>query len=244
MLDNAARVLVFDEGGHLKRKWKMPEFTAGNPEGVCVFKDGRVVVADTHYHRVVFFDREGKVLSMLGSLGTGPGQFLYPVAITQDDAENFYVAEYGSNDRIQKFSKEGRFLRQFGSFGTGDGQFQRPSGIVWRKGKVYVADAINNRIQVFSDTGDFLKALIVDAASGPLHHPYGIALGTNDDLFVVEYGAGRVSRLDLTGKLLGRFGTAGRGEGQFSTPWGLAVTRDGSVIVADTGNHRIVELRF
>ena len=50
------RVLVFSTSGQLLRKWEMPAYDVGKPEGICVFKDGRIAVTDTHYHRVVFFD--------------------------------------------------------------------------------------------------------------------------------------------------------------------------------------------
>ncbi|HEY2250550.1 MAG TPA: ATP-binding cassette domain-containing protein, partial [Planctomycetaceae bacterium] len=151
VLDNAGRVLVYDLDGKLLRQWWMPDYSVGKPEKIFQFRSGRLGVADTHYHRVVFFDPEGNVLSKHGSLGREPGQFIYPVAIVEDDDENYYVCEYGTNDRVQKFDKEGNFLLQFGSFGTEQGQFQRPSGIVWRDHKVYVVDAFNSRIQVFSD---------------------------------------------------------------------------------------------
>ena len=243
-LDTAGRVLVFDDQGTLLRQWKMPEYDVGRPEGICVFKDGRIVVTDTHYHRVVVFDRNGKVLELRGSQGTRPGQFIYPVAITQDAGGNYYVGEYGSNDRIQKFQSDGTFLVQFGGFGTAPGQFQRPSGIAWHQGKLYVADAINNRIQVFSDDGRFLEICVPREGAGLLHYPYDLKKTKDGDLLVVEYGAGRISRFDLTGKLLGRFGSTGRGHGEFSTPWGLTVDAAGRVVVADTGNRRIVELRL
>jgi hypothetical protein len=43
---------------------------------------------------------------------------------------------------------------------------------------------------------------------------------------------------------LGRYGSIGTDEGQFATPWGISVDRQSRVYVADTGNRRIVELRF
>lgn len=242
-LDTAGRVLVFDSTGHVVREWKMPEYDVGRPEGICVFKDGRIAVSDTHYHRVVIFDRVGKVLKMSGSLGEEPGQFIYPVAVTQDEEENYYICEYGSNDRVQKFSVNGEFLLQFGHFGTAPGEFQRPSGIVWHNDRVYVADAMNNRVQMFSDTGEFIKVFLSSDTGGALHYPYDLSLNSKHELYVIEYGAGRLSKFDLNGNLLGRFGATGRGEGQFSTPWGLTTNSVGNVYVADTGNRRIVEIR-
>ena len=244
VVDDAGRVLVFDFDGHLKRQWRMPESDVGNPEGICLLKDGRIAVADTHYHRVVFFDKDGKLLGMFGSLGKEPGEFIYPVAIVNDDVGNLYVGEYGENDRIQKFSPEGEFLLQFGRFGTKPGEFQRPSGLVWHKQKVYVVDAFNNRIQVFSDSGKFVGILGENQPSAGLHYPYDITKSADGDLYVVEYGAGRVSRFDLNGGLLGQFGTAGTGSGQFKTPWGLTISTNSRVFVADTGNRRIVELEL
>lgn len=244
VLDNAGRVLVYDREGKLLRQWWMPDYSVGKPEKICQFHDGSLAVADTHYHRVVFFDDEGNVLAKRGSLGREPGEFIYPVAVVEDDAGNYYVCEYGGNDRVQKFDKAGNFLLQFGGFGMERGQFQRPSGIVWRRGKVYVVDAFNSRIQVFSDVGEFLEMLADGNESATLDYPYDIAANDKGELFVVEYNAGRVSKFDPDGKLLGRIGTTGTEEGQFAQPWGIAVDRQSRVYVSDTGNRRLVAMEF
>lgn len=244
VLDNAGRVLVYDLAGQLLRKWWMPDYSVGKPEKIFQFRDGRLGVADTHYHRIVFFDDQGNVLSMHGSLGHEPGQFIYPVAVVEDDDGNYYVGEYGDNDRVQKFDKDGKFLVQIGSVGTDKGQFQRPSGIVWRDHKIYVVDAFNSRIQVFADTGEFLEVLAEGNEAAALNYPYDIVVNGKSELFVVEYGAGRVSKFDLGGRLLGRHGTVGNGAGQFYTPWGIAHDGKSRVYVADTGNRRVVVLEF
>ena len=243
VLDNAGRVLVFSSAGDLQRQWEMPAYDVGKPEGLCQLADGRIAVADTHYSRVVFFDRQGTVQGMHGQYGRRPGQFIYPVAITQDDKENYYVCEYGENDRVQKFSSAGQFLLEFGSFGTSPGQFQRPSGIVWHARRVYVADAINNRIQVFSDDGQFAGILQNGETPLGLRYPYDMVKSADGDLYVVEYGAGRVTCLDLTGKILGRWGQTGAAKGQLATPWGLSVGGNRQLLIADTGNRRLVEIR-
>lgn len=243
-LDTAGRVLVYAPDGSIRRQWRMPESKSGKPEGVCVLRDGRVVVGDTHYHRVVVFDGDGKVHQIFGKEGQGPGEFIFPVAVTKDPQDNLYVAEYGSNDRVQKFTSEGKFLLSFGSFGTGPGQFQRPSGLVWRDGKIYAADAFNNRIQVFTDEGKFLKILENKDQPLGLNLPYDLKLGPDDTLYAVEYGAGRITRVGLDGQLLGRYGSVGSGPGQFATPWGLAVDAQKRIYVGDTGNRRVVEMQM
>ncbi|MCA9015902.1 MAG: ATP-binding cassette domain-containing protein, partial [Planctomycetaceae bacterium] len=243
VLDNAGRVLVYDSSNELVRQWKMPESEVGKPEGVCFLKNGQIAVADTHYHRVIFFDQQGNVQKMLGTYGVGPGQFIYPVSVVQDPQGNIFVCEFGENNRIQKFSEQGEYLLEFGKVGTAPGEFQRPAGMVWHEGKIYVADADNNRIQVFSDEGTFLEILGTKTGGIPLYYPYDIAIDrTNEMLYIVEYGAGRVTKINLDGEILGRFGKTGMRQGEFLTPWGLTVNSKDQVFVADTGNRLIVKL--
>lgn len=239
VLDTAGRVLIFDETGALQRQWSMPETSVGRPEGLVFLDDGRIVVCDTHYHRVVWFSSNGEVVRMIGREGSGPREFIYPVGIAKDDQENLYICEYGGHDRVQKLTREGEFIGEFGGFGTGPGEFQRPSGLAWRAGELFVADAINNRILVFSDTGEYRR---IFAPAVALDLPYDIAFARH--FYVIEYGAGRITRLTAEGALAGRFGKTGGGEGEFATPWGLDVDRAGTIFVADTKNRRIVRLRL
>jgi iron(III) transport system ATP-binding protein len=244
VLDNAGRVLVFNGSGEITRQWRMPESEIGRPEGVCRFHDGRVVVADTHYDRLVFFDSDGQVLKLMGQHGDGPGEFVYPVAIAQDNSQNFYVGEYGDKNRIQKFDVDGNYMLEFGSHGEGDGQFQRPSGLVWHEGLVYAVDAFNNRIQIFSDDGKFQGFFGTSDNLPELEYPYDITRCPDGRLFVIEYKSGRLSGFTADGRLIGRYGTSGRGKGQLLNPWGLTAWSNSRLFIADTGNHRIVEIEL
>ena len=247
VMDTAGRVLIYDANGALLRQWKMLDVEFGKPEGIVWLKDDRIVVCDTHYRRLVWFDQQGHVLKTLGQHGKGRGEFIYPVGICKDAAENLYVCEYGGNDRVQVFTRDGEWLREFGAPGTGSGQFQRPSGLVWHRGKVFVADAINNRVLIFTDAGKYLGLLGAgaDGNGAPIFNlPYDITLAPDGALYVIEYGAGRLTKLSLDGKVLGRHGHTGRGEGEFATPWGLTVDSRMRVLVADTMNRRIVALQL
>jgi len=244
-LDTAGRVLIYSADGALKRQWHMLDVKVGKPEGIVVLHDGRVVVCDTHYHRVVWFDSDGHWLKNIGQQGRENGDFIYPVGICKDTAENLYVCEYGGHDRIQKFSREGQWLASFGSFGTGPGQFQRPSGITWLAGKVYITDAVNNRVLIFTDAGEYLGVLGIPGQ--PLldfNLPYDIAAGSDGALYVIEYGGGRLTKVSTEGRLLGRFGHTGSGDGEFSTPWGLTIDSQMRLRIADTKNRRIVSLQL
>ncbi len=244
-LDTAGRVLIYNAAGALQRQWHMLDVKVGKPEGIVVLRDGRVVVCDTHYHRVVWFDAQGQWLKDIGRKGEKSGEFFYPVGICTDPAENLYVCEYGGNDRVQKFTREGEWLAGFGSFGTGTGQFQRPSGLTWLAGKIYVTDAVNNRVLIFTDAGAYLGVLgLAGQPALDFNLPYDIAAGRDGALYIIEYGAGRLTKLSPEGRLLGRFGRTGSGEGEFATPWGLAIDAQMRLLVADPKTRRIVSLRF
>jgi iron(III) transport system ATP-binding protein len=243
VLDTAGRVTIYDSQGKLQRQWHMLDVKVGKPEGLVFLRDGRIVVCDTHYFRIVYFDAQGNWLKNFGQKGEGRSEFIYPVGICKDPDENLYICEYGGHDRVQKFTREGEWLGEFGSFGTGSGQFQRPSGLAWCDGRVYVADAINNRVLIFTDAGKFLGYL---GSPEPLVFglPYDITLGPDGIFSIIEYGGARITRTTRDGKLLGHFGHAGSGTGTFATPWGIATDSQGRIFVADTLNRRVVRVKL
>jgi ABC-type multidrug transport system ATPase subunit/sugar lactone lactonase YvrE len=243
VLDDAGRMMVYGRDHELKHTFWMPEYTVGRPEGLWTLQDGRIAITDTHYHRIVFMRQDGTVESMLGEEGEGPGQFIFPETVIQDPDGHIYVCEYGGNDRIQRFSPDGKFELAISSVGTEPGQVQRPTGLAWYDGLLYVCDAVNNRVQAFTPDGHF-ERVVADAQTIGLYYPYDMAVSPAGELFVVEFGSGRVTKLSRDGKLLGRIGHAGREDGQFWTPWGVAAAPDGRLFVADTGNRRMVELRL
>jgi sugar lactone lactonase YvrE len=222
----------------------MPESKIGTPEDLVVLRNGNVLVPDTHYYRVVIFSPEGEILRTFGKHGTGDGEFLFPVSACEDASGNIYVCEYGSNDRVQKFTKDGEFITSFGGFGTGPGEFQRPAGMLWHDGSIYVADSTNHRIQVFSDDGEFQRVL--GGAEKPIgmKFPYDIAMDDRGTVYAAEWGAGRVTAIAPDGRLIGRYARAPGSAESLRTPWGIAYHRNGRLLVADTGNRRIAELRL
>lgn len=281
VLDTAGRVLVFNEAGELDRQWEMPRHDQGRPEGACYLRDGRIAVADTHYYRVVFFDRDGNVVGEFGSQGNGPAQFGFPVSIVQDDAGHLYVAEYGGNDRVQKFTVEGEHLLTIGGPGLEPGRFSRPQSIVWCRpqpgtgqaverhaaGLLFITDVEKGCLHIYSGDGDYLGLFgedwvarlaqiqnergAVDVSSGVdpteanAHRfgmPYSVAVGPDQCIYVLEYENARLSKFTFDGRLLGRFGSPGRGEEQLLTPWALNVDSQNRIRIADTANARIVEL--
>lgn len=247
LVDMTARIQVFTTDGQYLHGWQTPVHVNGRPVGLGIDRSGRVVVADTHYFRVLFYSPRGQLLQTWGgTAGTQPGQFGLVTDVVQDSRGFYYVAEYGENDRIQKFSPDGKFVLQWGGHGEKPGQFQRPQGLaIDEEDRIWVADACNHRIQVFDAEGRLLFSWgRQGSAPGELSYPYGIDLAPDGSVLVMEYGNHRVQRFTPDGRSLGTWGTQGRQRGQLWNPWGVAVDSSGAVHVLDTNNHRVQRIRF
>lgn len=246
VVDMTARIQVFDREGRFLRGWSTPDHEFGKPTGISIGRDGRVLVADTHYYRVLIYSPEGRLVQTLGyGKGDGPGEFGLVTDAVQDSEGNFYVAEYGEYDRIQKFSPTGEFLLQWGGHGSEPGQFVRPQNLaIDENDQIWVADACNHRIQMFDPQGNLLQVWGTEGgAAGHLNYPYDLMLATDGSLLVSEFGSHRIQRFDPTGRPLGTWGSHGRGEGQLFNPWALVQDSVGRIHVLDTNNHRVQVVR-
>lgn len=248
IVDMTARIQVFDTKvlvngkGKFLRFWQTPEKQRGKPTGLSVGRDGNLLVADTHYHRVLVYSQDGALLKTIGGTqGDGPGEFGLVRDAVQDSHGNYYVADMGPYDRIQKFSPEGHFLLQWGTHGRQPGQFARPESLaVDRHDRVWVADACNHRIQVFDGKGHLLKIWGSEGRElGELSYPYDLALGDEGTVYICEFGNHRVQKFTRDGRSLGSWGTCGRREGQLFNPWALVCDSQGKIYVLDTNNHRV-----
>lgn len=243
VIDKSARVQRFALDGTYLNGWRMPQWENGKPTGVAIAEDGRIFVADTHYHRVAVFDSEGHETLAFGSYGEGPGEFIYPTDVAFGPRGTLFVSEYGGNDRIQVFDRDGTYLRSFGSMGDGEGKFSRPQAIEWREatGELFIADAINHRIVVTDQAGHWKRVLGgAGRDPGSFAYPYDLTLLDDGSLMVVEFGNNRVQHLDgMTGECLGLWGGTGREEGRLRYPWGIDA-ENGVVAVLDSGNSRVL----
>jgi len=241
VIDKAGRIQKISVDGEYLGEYHMPEIEAGKPTGISVGPDGNLYVSDTHYHRVVVFDSQGKVINKFGCLGEGDGEFIYPTDVAFDKNGRIFVSEYGGNDRISVFDKDGVFQYCFGEPGSGEKQFSRPSALCIdpTNDHLYIADACNHRIAVYTLEGKLVRYLgRVGSEPGCLRYPYDLALSDNGDLVICEYGNNRVQILSPQGQSRGIYGRAGRNAGELAYPWGVAVDQKHAYIV-DAGNNRI-----
>ena len=244
IVDMMARIQVFDGDGRLvDGPWRTPEFENGKPTGMSIDRDGNLMVADTHYYRILFYTPDGRLLeekTIGGKSGQGPGEFGLVTDVVQDSHGNYYVSEYGDFDRIQKFSPHGQFITQWGGHGSAPGQFRRPQNMaIDEDDNIWVADACNHRIQVFNSGGQRITMWGQQGHDpGQLSYPYDLVLD-DEHVWICEFGNNRVQKFTRDGRTVACWGQGGRDDGQLHNPWAMARNRAGKIFVLDTNNHRV-----
>ena len=252
IVDKTARIQVFDREGNFLRQWQTPEYSNGKPTGLSFNREGLLMVADTHYFRVLFYRPDGTLVkerTLGGEFGHQPGMFGLVTDVVEDSQGNLYVSEYGEFDRIQKFDSDGNFLMQWGGHGSEPGQFLRPQNLaVDENDHIWVVDACNDRVQVFDATGEEARLIRIwgerGKESGQLRYPYDLVLDGEGHIYICEFGNHRVQKLTLEGESLGSWGTQGRGAGQLFNPWAIVRDSNERIHVLDTYNHRLHRIRF
>jgi NHL repeat len=164
---NVPPILEFDPSGQL-----LKTFGAGLmvfPHGFHVDRDGNIWVTDGQGkdgkgHQVFKFSPEGKILLTLGKAGVAGAaldEFNQPSDVVVAPNGDIFVADghdAGSNMRIVKFAKDGKFIKTWGKPGAAPGEFSVPHGLAFdSKGRLFVADRANNRLQIFDQDGKFLE---------------------------------------------------------------------------------------
>ena len=240
------------------------------PHGIPVDKQGNVWIADfagnkagTKGHQVHKFSPKGEKLLSLGiagKAGNADGQFNQPNDVVVGPDGSIYVSDghdaqgmitanavaeglkRGATSRISKFSPDGKFIKSWGGIGVRHGEFRTPHALVFdAKGRLWVADRGNHRIEIFDQDGTYLESrymfgrpsgffikgdtlYVIDSESGPLNHPNwrdGVRIGPVDE----DRVTGFIPPFEREDRVYQ--GTAGEG---------VAVDADGNVYAAEGPN--------
>jgi DNA-binding beta-propeller fold protein YncE len=243
------------------------------PEEQAGTARGRAPGGPPLYHdsMIMKFTQDGKFLMKIGTAGQSHGSndienLGLPAKIFVDPKANeVYVSDGYGNKRVIVFDSEtGKFKRMWGAFGNpppptfaanvptpqpqttpeGPPEFGLPHAVqVSRDGVVYVADRINNRIQMFTRDGKFLKQVrVTNDGSDVVPVPAGFAFSPDAKqqfLYVVDSGPMRVVIFDRqTMTQMGVVGTKGKNPGEFDIVHHMAADSKGNLYTAEIVNNR------
>jgi sugar lactone lactonase YvrE len=231
-----------------------PEFD--EPRGIHVDAAGKLYVADTKNHRIVLLAADGTLEKWVGmanddskgafgpasgktgKLGDGTGALYQPYDVALDSSGQLVISDSG-NTRLQIIKTDGTFVKVVSREGFAPGQFKLPSTLMVKGEVFYVADAQNARAQKINAAEENLGVIAPDTTGlGTLHFRVAID-SARGIVYVVDEDDHSVSKFSPTGTYLGKLGSQGIGNGQFSVPRGVALDKDGNVYVLDSGNARV-----
>ena len=166
--------------------------------------------------------------------------------IAWDQQGNMFVSDGYNNKRVVKIDKDGNYVKQFGSRGRGPGQFEDVHTIqVDHAGNVYVGDRSNKRLDVFDNDGNF-KTAYINVGS-----PWAVCITPGDHQYLYSSNStgtssmedgGEIYKMELDGRILGKFGTGGKLLKQFMAVHELDCRADNVVMAGEISNWRVQKL--
>jgi hypothetical protein len=216
---------------------------------------------------ILKFTKEGKFLLQIGKRGASKGSldtenfnnaadiWVYP------KTNEVFVADGYVNRRVMvRDADTGAFKRMWGAYGNvpddkaskerlyegpGSQQFNTVHGVkVSNDGLVYVNDRMNNRLQVFTLEGKFLREIFIERKTVLLGTSFNTAFSRDPLqrwLYLADAGNGKVHIFDRQSlQEMGSFGRIGHYAGQFVFMHNLATDSKGNLFVTEVGTgHRV-----
>ena len=192
-----------------------------------------------------------------GTQGYGQLQFYQPNSVAVDLSGNYVVVDT-FNNRIQVVSPSGQFIRFIGSlgldangnsiYGSGNCQFYQPNGVaVDLSGNYVVADTYNDRIQVISPLGVFIRQFgsYATGGNGYFNQLYGIAVDLSGNYVIADSGNNLIQVISPLGIFQRQFASyinpsQSNSPINFNNPKAVTIDLSGNYVIANSGSNCIV----
>ena len=261
----ASRLFHFDANGTFVREIGRGSYGFQMAHAVRVDAQDNIWVVDEGTNVVTKFNPEGKIELVLGRrhemvdglIPTNtpvppaqPYRFNRPTDIAWDAQGNIFIADGYNNSRVVKYDKFGKYVTSIGARGTEPSQFNTPHSIqVDARGNVYVGDRNNGRIQVL-DNNLVLRAIYDNVGRPwalcitPGPHQYLYSSNSNPDNNNSDLAAvtGEIYKMELDGRIVGKFGRPGKQLGEFSTVHAIDCRNEHELLVAEIISWRVQKL--
>ncbi|MBI5304718.1 MAG: hypothetical protein HY868_21470 [Chloroflexi bacterium] len=230
-------VHAFDRDGKSLFAFAPPNSESYNraPTYIALDNAGKVYVTDRLRHSVDTYDAGGNWKSAVQPVETKEWS---PLGV-RFNGDNLLLTDVtNGKHRVLGMNKDGRLTLQFGREGKkeNDELWFPNSMIVDARGRAYISDSNNARVQVLDAAGNWLTTL------RGFSLPRGMAIDDEQRLYVVD-GIGQLVRVfDVAGdtpELLFEFGDYGPGNGEFNYPNDIAADKTGRLYIVDRASNRV-----
>ena len=259
------RLYEYDEKGVFVKEIGRGNYGFAFAHSVRVDAQDNIWAVDEGTNMIIKFNPEGtKILMTIGRRpdplaqtanmpGNGgatyankPYEFGRPTDVAFDARGNIFVSDGYDDARVAKYDKDGRFVKSAGTRGNGQGQLNTPHTIAAdAAGNIYIGDRGNARVQVWDNDLNF------KAAYTNVGNPWAVCVsgGAHQYLYVsnswpdsapagsVDF-TGEIYKMELDGKIIGKFGTAGKALGQFATTHQMDCRNPDVIFTAEINNWR------
>jgi tripartite motif-containing protein 71 len=220
------------------------------PHGLAVDeRDGSFYIADMNGpQKIAKFDRNGKGLWSIRPFVPGvTSPYPYVTRLAVDSTSLVYLVNShnvssspgGFQSNILVYSPDGTFVRSFGSNGREPGTFALLRGIdIDANDNVYIADAGQGLVQVWSKDGRYLRSFGKGLFPGDMR---GVTIDDARGLvYVADTAGGQIEKFRLDGTHVQSFASRGAAPGQLGDgPRDFAIDARGRVFASDFGNTRV-----
>jgi DNA-binding beta-propeller fold protein YncE len=234
-------IVELDKHGEVIQAWNEHVLRVKGAHGARVDPDGNLWFIDRDGHVVFKTTPAGKILMLLGRQGIkgdndSKEYFNLPTNVAFAPNGDFFISDGYGNSRVIKFNKDGEYLLHWGKKGVGDGEFNLVHDVALdSRGRVYVADRSNSRVQIFDQNGRFLGKWT------DVGQPWGLYYVSKEDaLYMCDGLNNRIVKLNTEGQILGTLGSYGKIPGKLDYAHSIAVDQnDGSIYVSEIKNWRV-----
>jgi len=176
----------------------------------------------------------------------------HPDALAIGPDGNLYVTDLGQ--RVTVISPAGKVLRRWGKPGTGPGEFKFiasdptiPANVtgkiaVGRNGMVYISDSGNDRVQVFSPQGRFIRQFgSLGSQKGQFLAPGDVVVDGSGNLYVADDQSQTLAKFSPTGKVIWQIGGSSSSDqdllGHFHP---ATIDAHGRLVMVNDDQHRVL----
>jgi len=248
-------IQVYSTDGKLLDAWEKVD--AEIPHQIRIDHDGNIWLSDTGLHVVRKFSPKGELLLTLGTpgeAGEDDKHFNKPTDMAISPTGEIFVSDGYINNRIVHFDAQGRFVKTWGKQGSQVGELYLPHSIAMdSKGRLYVVERNNGRIQVFDQAGRSLAVWV------NLMMPWSVCITPQDEIYVcgsspMRWGEGEylgvfpkdqmVMKLNPEGRVLEVWTfplgqESGSKPGQLACVHGIGVDSDRNLYLGDVFGQRV-----